>query len=138
MQVVLDAPMIPQCFSIIASTGFFAADEETDLRRGLIVHRSLTATHANNTQVSPGIVIANPPGIANDGITTLFPPPVASFLRDIGVVVEADEVRFTGLLETVLQIGEQLLLIALDGQEVMAPFGPNLGGDLLLAAHGID
>src|SRR4051794_26521687 len=56
----------------------------------------------------------------------------------VTLVTHVREVVFQVLGETADDIARQGRLVVLDGQDVVAPLVPNLGGDGLLAAHGVD
>src|SRR5258706_2417546 len=55
MQVVLDAPVVPQPAGVVFRAGPLVADEIADLRSGFPLHGPLTVTHADGGQAGPGV-----------------------------------------------------------------------------------
>src|SRR5438132_5965303 len=138
MQRVLNPPMVPQGLAVATGARPLTADEVTHLLTRLPPLRALAVTHTDHVQVTPGVPVADAFGVADDRITARLVPAMAVLLRLIRVMIQTGTVRVQGLADAGLNVGEQMGLVVLDGQHVVAAAFPALGGALLLPAHGID
>jgi hypothetical protein len=77
-------------------------------------------------------------GAVNHRVGAVFIPAVAAFPRLLRVVFQAREVCIKRLGDDAFDVGQQMFLVVLHRQDVVAALIPNLLGDGLLAAHGID
>src|SRR5262249_13973098 len=136
MQIILNTPMVSQATAIVARAPLLTADEITHLRTGLLPYRALAVAHANRPQAAPLLPPAQPRHLLQDGVAAALPTTMTPLLGLVkgqlgGLVVQ-------GFLQTLLDVLQQLFLVALDRQDVVAAPSDDSLGNLLLAAHRVD
>jgi hypothetical protein len=130
--------MTAQAVAIVSGASFLAANEITNVCRRFTSDGALTVTHADRRQPLPFLDVTDAEGAMNDAITTILLTTVPAFALLIDVVLQAREVAVQRLLKLQLDVFEQVFLVVFDSQRVVAASFQNLGGNGLLAAHGVD
>src|SRR6476646_5151832 len=99
MQLVLDAPVVPQHLAITLGRTPLAADETPLLRTRLAVDRPLAVALADHRQLRPGLAVSDALRFHDHLIQPLLLPPMPALFRLMPVVVHPLAVRGVGPLE---------------------------------------
>src|SRR5262249_54925062 len=122
-------PVPPQGPAVIPGVRPLAADEVAVLTTRLAVLRPLAVAVPDHTQLRPILGVADPRRVLDHAVIPLLVPPVPALLHDVAIVLHTPEVVLAGLDETGQDIVEQVPLVLLDRQEVIAAALGDLPGD---------
>ena len=106
--------------------------------RRLARDRALAQAHADRRQLGPRVAVADPVHDFHDHAGALLDPAVALLLLRELAYPSGRQLPVQGLGDHGPDVLQQLRLVLLHRQHVVAAAGHDLGGDLLLAAHGVD
>src|SRR5258708_1299254 len=113
-------------------------DEIADLSAGDAVDHALADHHADRRQPGPQADVPNAAGVRDHTTRAgLLPPATDPLGLKLGEVPPRLAL-LQGLIERLLDVLVEMGLVLLDSQDVLAPLLDDPGGDVLLAAHGID
>src|SRR6516164_11703657 len=102
MQAILHTPVVPQRRSISFHTATTAADEITQLARGLAAYRPLAVALADHRQLLPLLLSANALRLRNQFVNTLLLTPMTLLHRLIHLVTHSLAILVIRLDETSL------------------------------------
>src|SRR5438876_6780969 len=112
VQVILDPPVPPQARRVEPGAGLLAADEVAGLALRLAVHGPLADAHADGRQAGPLARLTNSFDAAQDRVAAVLLPAVTPLPRLESVVIQAGEVIVDRSAKHLLDVVEQLLVVA--------------------------
>src|SRR5436309_2450835 len=120
MERVLDPPMIPQPRGVEPRARLLAADEVAGLTRRRPGDRSLAVTHADDGQARPVLAVTNRRRRVQDRVAPVLVPAVAARAVLVDIMFDAGAVVVQSLLEARLNVLQEVRLVVLDGERVVA------------------